>query len=1132
MGMSGLIGGPRREEPQRGTGQRIRLLSAGVNLYLTLLKNGPVLILLTLLPCCGPRADEGPEPPPPPPIDGWTWMTGGYLSDRVGVYGVKGQADPLNSPGGRRSAESWLDPDGHLWLFGGYAQGTQDHYPDPHNDLWKYDPAAAAWTWISGDADGAPNGIYGVKGVASPDNVPGGRQESASCTDKDGGLWLFGGLGPDAEGHWGELNDLWRFDTNTNEWTWVSGSDSFCQGGAYGIKGVASPNNGPGGRRCHAVWMDSSGKLWLFGGTGWDSIGELPGSLNDLWKFDPRTLDWTWVSGSDRMNAPASYGTQGLALPSNAPGGIGEAATWVDADDNLWLFGGKLISGALLNALWKFDTTSLEWTWVSGSDLVNQAGRYGTIGVASSANVPGGRREVFSWMGADGSFLLFGGYGYAATGAGYLNDMWRFNPAALEWTWVAGSSEIDQAGLYGTKGLASSQNFPGGRYGGGFWKNAEGELWLFGGAGYDVEGVQGLLNDLWRFHTLGPAPPPPTDVRVTLAPGAVSVNRTQTVQFHAKVHHCPNDAVVWSLSGDGCLGVSCGTISDAGLYTAPESVPDPATVTVTATSVADPSKSASATITIVDAPVIVTLSADAVTIHVGESVLFRAEVQHATNQDVVWSLLGAGCLGAACGTISDAGLYTAPESVPDPATVTVTATSVADPSKSASATVTILEAALYAWAWISGSDLANEAGVYGERGEADPSNVPGSRAGAASWTDLAGRLWLFGGWSDVPYYQGIYNDLWAYDPATREWTWHSGSSLVNRTGSYGTMGVPDPLNYPGARIDAAAWTGPDGDLWLFGGFGYGIDPNTAGELSDLWRYDIATGEWTWVSGNRGLYWGGYYGTKGIADPSNKPGGRQDAVSWTNADGRLWLFGGRGYDSSGHFGWLNDLWKYEIATNEWTWESGSDSRDPTAVYGVKGEPDPANIPGGRQSAVAWSDPQSRLWLFGGTGYDAAHLVGRLNDLWRYDTVSREWTWISGSDVRNKLGIYGARGVAEPSNAPGARYKAVSWIGDGGRLWLFGGLGYDAYVNGDRSLNDLWSFDLATFEWTWVSGSDAGNQLGVYGIRGVADPANTPGARREAVSWVDLHGHLWLFGGHGQASIGVGGVLNDLWKFYRQ
>ena len=53
-------------------------------------------------------------------------------------------------------------------------------------------------------------------------------------------------------------------------------------------------------------------------------------------------------------------------------------------------------------------------------------------------------------------------------------------------------------------------------------------------------------------------------------------------------------------------------------------------------------------------------------------------------------MAGAGCDGAACGTLNDTGLYR-PERVPTPAVVTVTATSAADPSNSASATVTILD---------------------------------------------------------------------------------------------------------------------------------------------------------------------------------------------------------------------------------------------------------------------------------------------------------------------------------------------------------------------------------------------------------------------------------------------------------
>ena len=43
---------------------------------------------------------------------------------------------------------------------------------------------------------------------------------------------------------------------------------------------------------------------------------------------------------------------------------------------------------------------------------------------------------------------------------------------------------------------------------------------------------------------------------------------------------------------------------------------------------------------------------------------------------------------------------------------------------------------------------------------------------------------------------------------------------------------------------------------------------------------------------------GTYGTKGVAAPGNVPGAREGAVSWTDASGNLWLFGGDGYAASG------------------------------------------------------------------------------------------------------------------------------------------------------------------------------------------------------------------------------------------
>ena len=56
---------------------------------------------------------------------------------------------------------------------------------------------------------------------------------------------------------------------------------------------------------------------------------------------------------------------------------------------------------------------------------------------------------------------------------------------------------------------------------------------------------------------------------------------------------------------------------------------------------------------------------------------------------------------------------------------------------------------------------------------------------------------------------------------------------------------------------------------------------------------------------------GIYGTLGTPAAGNVPGGRLNAVTWIDAQGNLWLFGGYGMDSQQHgLGYLNDLWVYQ------------------------------------------------------------------------------------------------------------------------------------------------------------------------------------------------------------------------------
>lgn len=530
-------------------------------------------------------------------------------------------------------------------------------------------------------------------------------------------------------------------------------------------------------------------------------------------------------------------------------------------------------------------------------------------------------------------------------------------------------------------------------------------------------------------------------------------------------------------------------------------------------------------------PVSVTLTPKAANLLVGESVQFWATVYNSTNREVTWTLSGVGCSGATCGTISNAGLYTAPASVPSPNIVIIKAVSAADTSKSASATIAIFEAGVD-WTWVSGSNFRFQPGIYGTQGIANLSNVPGARQEAVSWLDPGGHFWIFGGYGlDSSGDAGELNDLWRFNPTTLEWTWISGSTDREQPGIYGTKGTPDPSNVPGARNWAVSWIDLGGNLWLFGGLGYDSVGNR-GVLNDLWKYDLTSLEWIWVSGSSTRDQSGIYGTKGLADSLNVPGARQGAVSWPDSNGNLWLFGGLGVDSAGNHGWLNDLWKYDPTTLEWTWVSGSNVFMQPGIYGTRNIAGPSNVPGSRVWAVSWLDPSGKFWLFGGLGYDSAVGGGTLNDLWKFDPATLEWTWVSGSRSNGQAGSYGTKGIPSPSNVPGARQEGATWVDSQGNLWLLGGDGYDS-IPWVGQLNDLWKFDPTILEWAWISGSSslASAGAGIYGTKGVTDPLNRPGGRYGALSWFDSQGGFWLFGGGGGDATGAGGYLNDLWKYAR-
>ncbi|MGD0553158.1 MAG: hypothetical protein ABSB25_10990 [Sedimentisphaerales bacterium] len=433
----------------------------------------------------------------------WTWVSGVENDNPLGTNYI---------PGGRDGSISWIDADENLWFLGGYGIGIASTSPGLMNGLWKYDVADGTWRLVRGTENviniSSQFGIYGTKGEFDSANIPGARSNGVSWTgtgSTSGYLYLFGGYGYDVNGTIGFLNDLWKFNTSSSSWTWVSGSSIVNQYGVYGTMGVANSSNTPGARGLSATCADNNGTFWLFGGNGYGSSGS-SGTLNDLWKYSGSK--WTWVSGSKSISHKGVYDVQGVADSTNVPGTRYGSVLWMDTKGNLWLYGGvgydsKSKSGYLSDS-WKFDVNSSEWTWVSGSNLADQhlTGVYGTQGQSAAKNVPGDREAFASWRDNYGYLWLFGGYGYDIKGTkGLLNDLWKFNGSV--WEWVSGSNTVSQSGTYGTEGTANSDNTPGARSYSGFCIDTNG-LWLFGGSGYDGSGNDGNLNDLWKFNSIIP----------------------------------------------------------------------------------------------------------------------------------------------------------------------------------------------------------------------------------------------------------------------------------------------------------------------------------------------------------------------------------------------------------------------------------------------------------------------------------------------------------------------------------------------------------------------------------------------------------------------------------------------------
>jgi hypothetical protein len=188
--------------------------------------------------------------------------------------------------------------------------------------------------------------------------------------------------------------------------------------------------------------------------------------------------------------------------------------------------------------------------------------------------------------------------------------------------------------------------------------------------------------------------PPKPSVSVMVQPTSAVLALGATQQFQATVTGSTDIAVGREVNGLANGNAIFGTVSGAGLYTAPAAMPSPASVTVAAISKANPSDHASAVVTLQTGAAVSVLPAKA-TVAPGGAQIFASSISGSGTLagGVAWSVNGVPGGNTTVGTIvvngATSAVFTAPATIPSPATVTVTAASVAAATKTGSAAVTI-----------------------------------------------------------------------------------------------------------------------------------------------------------------------------------------------------------------------------------------------------------------------------------------------------------------------------------------------------------------------------------------------------------------------------------------------------------
>lgn len=149
---------------------------------------------------------------------------------------------------------------------------------------------------------------------------------------------------------------MWLYEPDRNVWTFLRGFTDIAQRSNYGTRGVTQEGTFPQARHAGSMVVDSfTQQLYLFGGVNDDGFFN---SLNDLWVFDLNSLLWTWIAGSNAINARGRYGTMGVSSPLNNPPSRGwNMFAFHNETRQIILYGGAKAGVAFYADLWSYSVS-------------------------------------------------------------------------------------------------------------------------------------------------------------------------------------------------------------------------------------------------------------------------------------------------------------------------------------------------------------------------------------------------------------------------------------------------------------------------------------------------------------------------------------------------------------------------------------------------------------------------------------------------------------------------------------------------------------------------------------------------------------------------------------------------------